>query len=67
MDDTHIKKDDATKAIRALQGNKNGALFTNWLFQELGYGKSLGCVDPRQQERLVALHDFSVELADMLK
>ena len=65
--DNLIKKKDAETAFKVLQGNKNGALFTNWLFQELGYGKSIASIDQRQQERAVALHDFSVELADMLK
>lgn len=63
----YIKREDAATALKVLQGNKNGATFTNWLFQELGYGKSLAAEDPRKQERNVALHDFSAELADMLK
>ena len=62
-----IERNRAAGAFKSLQTGKNGQVFTEWLFQELGFFKPLANNDARKQERNVALHDFAAELDGLLK
>jgi len=62
----HITREVGAAAFKMLQNSKNGQLFTAYLFQELGVGDTLAASDERKQERNVALHDFAVELDQLL-